>query len=87
MRPKPSPLDVGGISRRASAARAGPRSVCLPLVFFFFATYAVWLYQFGIARYAVALEMLAPLVILALLDLLCGQLQEEDYRSTLPHKW
>lgn len=60
-------VDTAWRKWKAGAAEETLRSVCLPLTVFFFVTYVVWMYQFGIVRYAVGLEMIAPLLIVVLL--------------------
>jgi hypothetical protein len=61
-------LRLVAIRRRPAAPHAEParRGLLGPALLVFFLSYLVWLKQFGIERYAVALEMLAPLVIVLL---------------------
>lgn len=62
---------LAALARRAAAPLAWPVPARLLLVFVA-ATYVIWIALFGIYRYVLALEMLAPLVILACFSLFPG---------------
>ncbi len=65
---------VAGMMRRSAPALTWPVPARILLVFVS-ATYAVWVALFGVYRYALALEMLAPLVILACFSLFPGSVR------------